>query len=110
MRGPENAMFVEKEEREPTEWGQRVGLPRKVTKADSLSHTRKSGRMLLQEQTHKLLIKIVMNWFTSSSQPCHCGRDSETLNMGFPLLVKLGVASHSTSSYGDILPGPSVPI
>lgn len=44
MRGPENVTFVEKEEREPTEWGQRVGLLRKVIKADSLSHTRKSGR------------------------------------------------------------------
>lgn len=44
LRGPENVTFVEKEEREPTEWGQQVGLLRKVIKADSLSHTRKSGR------------------------------------------------------------------
>lgn len=64
-------MFVEKEEKERTEWGRQVGLPRKVIKADNLSNTRKSGRMQLQEQTQTLLTKIVMNWdvFTSSQLP-----------------------------------------
>lgn len=64
-------MFVEKEEKEHTEWGRQVGVPRKVIKADNLSNTRKGGRMLLQGQTHELLAKILMNWdmFTSSQLP-----------------------------------------
>lgn len=70
MRGPEN-MFVEKEGKECTEWGWRVGLPRNIIKVINLSNIRKSQRMPPQEQTHKLLTKIVINWvvFTSRQLP-----------------------------------------